>query len=130
MSDDFLDRFHRSMYGKSPDPEHEDNRHSREFLDGYAAGLTHAGENGLDGICDEWERRGSPNPLPPEFREWKRGFNAGKMFRAWNTASDRSDSSRAAAVEPGGANDSAEDLERPAPNVRVSDSPAETSTEG
>lgn len=78
---------HRGLYGKSDDPEHKDNRNSREFLDGYAEGLTHNRENGLEPIVDEWERRGCPEELIPEFREWKRGFNAGSFRRTWQTVS-------------------------------------------
>lgn len=58
-----------------PNPEHEDNRRSREFLDGYAEGLT--SERGVDSIANEWRARGCPEELPAGSCEWKRGFNAG-----------------------------------------------------
>lgn len=80
-------RIHRSLYGKSDDPEHADNRGSREFLDGYAEGLTQTRANAIEAIPDEWERRGCPHPLPEGFIEWKRGFNAGSMRAAWERAS-------------------------------------------
>lgn len=85
-SPDFPSRFHRSMYGKSDDPEHADNRDNREFLDGYAEGLTFDKTSGLDAIVDEWERRGSPEQLGTGFCEWKRGFNAASLRRSWDNA--------------------------------------------
>lgn len=80
---DFPARIAMSLYGKSDDPEHEDNRGNREFLDGYAAGLVHDSGGALDGIADEWARRGSPEVLPSGFLSWKRGFNCGAMRRTW-----------------------------------------------
>ena len=81
--EDFPSRFHRSLYGKSDDPEHAENRNSREFLDGYAEGLTFDKANGLDAISDEWERRGSLDDPGAGFREWKRGYNAASLRRSW-----------------------------------------------
>ncbi len=80
---DFPFRIHQSLYGKSDNPEHADNRESREFLDGYAEGLTCERKNGLDAITEEWTRRGMPEELSADFREWKRGFNAGSMRKTW-----------------------------------------------
>ena len=87
---DFPCRLHRSIYQKSDDPEHADNRDSREFLDGYAEGFSCNRANGLDGIADEWERRGCPEEMPAGFLEWKRGYNAGSMRRSWEAGAGES----------------------------------------
>lgn len=81
---DFISRIHRAMYGKNDDPEHEDNRHSREFLDGYAEGFSD--HKGVESIANEWRARGCPEELPAGFCEWKRGFNAGSLRSSWATA--------------------------------------------
>lgn len=84
---DFPETFHRSLYHKSDDPEHADNRDSREFLDGYAEGLT--AERGIESIGNEWRARGCPEELSDGFREWKRGFNAATMRKAWTNGGPR-----------------------------------------
>lgn len=84
-SPDFPSVLHRQLYGKSDEPEHEDNRDDSEFLDGYGLGLLSQGRD-LDAIADEWERRGCPEPLPDGFRSWKRGYNAATMRKCWDAA--------------------------------------------
>lgn len=86
MSDEFLERVHHALYHKSADPDHPDNRDNRAFLDGYGAGFA-----GGYSIEAEWECRARPTPERspegwPMFLEWKRGFNAGMLKRAWFVA--------------------------------------------
>lgn len=80
---DFPSMVHASLYdGKSDDPEAPENRENRDFLDGYAEGLTKNGEH--DSILDKWEEIGSPEELPKSFQEWKRGYNAASLRKSWN----------------------------------------------
>lgn len=80
---DMAERIHRGLYKKSDNPEHPDNRDSREFLDGYAGGITRVRQqDNQDEIHEEYIRRGEPKLETKElerFREWKRGFHAGSI---------------------------------------------------
>lgn len=81
---DFPAFVHSSLYGgRSDDPEAPENRSNRDFLDGYAEGLT---KTGHDPISDKWEEIGSPEELPQSFKEWKRGYNAASLRTSWNNA--------------------------------------------
>jgi hypothetical protein len=82
----FLERVHRAMYGKSADiaaPENCDNAH---FLAGRLVGLHWNSDCGLDAIADQWHAIGSPAELPESFKEWKRGFHAGRLESAHDVA--------------------------------------------
>lgn len=73
------EKIHRALYKKSADiaaPENMDNPH---FLAGRLVGLHWQDENGLDAISEEWKRIGCPAELPESFKEWKRGFSAGRL---------------------------------------------------
>lgn len=79
--DTFCDAIHGALYpGKHANPEHEDNRKSFDFLNGYAEGFAY-GNNHARWI-DEWELRHSPSGSQPAWSEWKRGRNAGMIRRA------------------------------------------------
>lgn len=81
MSDPLVEKIHRALYGASQDPHHSDNNDNPDFLAGHLFGSHYDGET-LAAIDEEWERRGSPFPLPESFRQWKRGFWSGRLERS------------------------------------------------
>lgn len=82
MSADVPDRIARALHGKGDKANAIENQ-TAEFQAGYAEGLTNQAANGLAAITAEWRRRGSPDELTDDFREWKRGYWAARMQRAW-----------------------------------------------
>ncbi len=49
---------------------------------GYVRGLQGETNNLPDGITTEWKRRGRPDTVDDSFRNWKRGYWAGRFIAA------------------------------------------------
>lgn len=84
MSQDFPERLARSVYGKTDKANAPENNNS-DFQDGYGVGKDSTSLPS-DYILHEWQRRGEPDVDGSElsaFREWKRGFWAGRMQKTW-----------------------------------------------
>lgn len=74
----------RCLYdGKTGDPCADYNQ-SKDFQSGFKAGFGAGSETDLRAIEDEYELRGEPAVHSAEhalFREWKRGWHAGRWAR-------------------------------------------------
>lgn len=72
---------HRVLHGGSDKANAPTNK-DEDWQRGYKHGSEHEG-SGLAAIHFEWRRIGSPKELPDSFRQWKRGFWAAKVQRAF-----------------------------------------------
>lgn len=86
MSQDFPERLARSVYGKTDKANAAENNNP-DFQAGYRVGKDSTGLTS-DYILHEWQQRGEPegedNPALIAFREWKRGFWAGRIQKSWH----------------------------------------------
>jgi hypothetical protein len=66
------------VYGEPYEPDDPRNQEP-DFQLGYVRGLQ--GEQGewCQGITDEWIRRGKPETADASFKNWKRGYWAGRL---------------------------------------------------
>jgi hypothetical protein len=81
---------HRTLYDKSDKANAQENRNS-QFQAGYEHGISE-NEGGTDLIAAEYERRNEPGVETVEFalfREWKRGFWAGRMQKSFTKAQNQ-----------------------------------------
>lgn len=84
---EFAETCAKFVYGKSARLDAPENDND-DFREGHIVGSGslfehHEDDGGLDEIHLEWNRRGRPEDMESEafqsFRNWKRGFHAGRM---------------------------------------------------
>lgn len=80
---DFLERLAISLYGKTDKVNAAENDNP-DFLAGFDIGMSEDSKS-TDAITREWVGRGQPESgeALEKFREWKRGFWAATMQKAW-----------------------------------------------
>lgn len=69
----------RFLGGVSAEPEQ--NAGNKDFLDGYALGMTDQYHGGFEPITEEWIKRGKPVISTKPFKEWKRGYWAARFHK-------------------------------------------------
>lgn len=88
---DTPERIHKAMFGKSGLANHPGNDNP-EFKAGFEVGSKAKARESSDVFMPEWERRGRPQPPSIEYKryaEWKRGYWAARMQKAFGDAATR-----------------------------------------
>lgn len=77
-----IDAIALTTYGKTANKDADENQ-NLDFQFGYLTGFESETENGLFDIADEAEAR-KISEVDESFREWKRGYWAGRMNKVFD----------------------------------------------